>query len=48
MIALILAVVDHWYHKKELVIAAMVILVFGWFLVFVGMIIGADYVSNII
>jgi hypothetical protein len=45
MIGFFLPVVDRWYHKKEMVYVGIALVALAWLLVFVGMIIGADFVS---
>lgn len=44
MFALLLAILEFYYHEKNLIIASLVFLFVGWVLFFAGMIIGANYV----
>jgi len=44
MVGILLSVVDYWFHRKEMVFVAMVLVAIGWILVLTGTIIGAHYV----
>lgn len=44
MFAVLLGLIDSYYHEKNLVIFSLVLLFIGWVLYFAGMIIGAQFV----